>query len=549
MVFLSSVLFLLQSSLLHALHAPQSDVCAKARILVVGAGTAGLAAADALQEHGCRVTILEARDRIGGRTDSELNGEFAGFDVGGHWVMGADQQQPVLRRMRELGVEAIVPNVTTGREVSIYDVDGSLLSNEEALQLAALRAQWERALDAAHTSLSQRREFLDGWLDPDAGSAYSAALAAVERQRGRNVSAVERRFMENDWADVETDGAATLARQGLKSLMEPDVDCLNDGGASCAALSTFVRGGYGAWARALAARLHLDVRLKAPVTRVSSDTAGGVLVQLENGTMLSAAACIVTVPLGVLKAGGVSFDPPLSTRRRLAIEELGFGTVDWLHMRFDAPFWPADVYQFKYLAEARGDFKAVYNHLVEGTPFGGAPVLSTLLFSDREAPWPEGSRSLEDMTDAQLEQHAMQRLRLMFGDVTPARPRAFRVSRWGSSNYSRGSYSVNPPGVDARSNFRLAGAEKAFGGALRFAGEATCGLMYASVHGAYISGLREACALLGPRCANSSWPWFAESVTSLCEAAPVRASRRIEFTSTARSRARGRARAQGMRVA
>eukprot|EP00931_Biecheleriopsis_adriatica_P056763 TRINITY_DN33660_c0_g1_i1.p1 TRINITY_DN33660_c0_g1~~TRINITY_DN33660_c0_g1_i1.p1 ORF type:complete len:563 (+),score=61.58 TRINITY_DN33660_c0_g1_i1:91-1689(+) len=496
------------------------DFCAKGRVLIIGAGTSGLAAADALRQHGCQVTVLEARDRIGGRSYSEPDGEFAGFDIGGHWVMGADKHQPVLRRMRELGVEAVIPNIT-GHFANLYDADGHVLARSEVERLTELGRQWKQALDAIFAKLNKRREFLDGWSDPDAATAYSEALETLERHLKRNLTGVERRFIENSWADVETDGAALLAQQGLKSLMEPDVDCLNDGGESCRSPSTFVRGGYGAWVRALASRLPLDIHLSSPVAQVGRDAAGGVSVLLENGTSLSAAAAIVTVPLGVLKANAIKFDPPLSLRRRLAIEALGFGTVDWVHVRFDKPFWPTDVYEFRYLSQTRGDYKATYNHLVEETPFHGAPVLSTLLFSSREAPWPKGNDSLENLTDAELELHVMKRLRLMFGDEVPKEPAAFRVSRWGQDPYIRGSYSVNPPGVDARSNYFLGGAESSFGGALHFAGEATCGLMYASVHGAYVSGLREACALLGPRCGESVWPWFDIAVRGLCETAPV----------------------------
>ena len=141
----------------------------------------------------------------------------------------------------------------------------------------------------------------------------------------------------------------------------------------------------------------------------------------------------------------------------------------------------------------------------------------------------------------------MDRLRLLFGNETvPARPQAIKVSRWGQEPYSLGSYSTNPPRVDSRANYELGGGERAFGGRLRFAGEATCSLMFATIHGAYVSGLREACALLGPRCTESTWPWFAPEVRTLCEVAPLPDDATMV---TVGSSAMGRARGQGQQLA
>ena len=49
---------------------------------------------------------------------------------------------------------------------------------------------------------------------------------------------------------------------------------------------------------------------------------------------------IVTVPLGVLKAGTIAFDPPLPEEKQQAIERLGFGLLDKVVLKFDQPFWP-----------------------------------------------------------------------------------------------------------------------------------------------------------------------------------------------------------------
>ena len=68
-----------------------------ARVVVIGAGSAGLTVCAALTAHGCNCTVLEASDRVGGRMRT-LDGAFDGLDAGAHWVHGGrDASQPVRR--------------------------------------------------------------------------------------------------------------------------------------------------------------------------------------------------------------------------------------------------------------------------------------------------------------------------------------------------------------------------------------------------------------------------------------------------------------------
>src|SRR3954469_15608456 len=71
---------------------------ARRRVVVVGAGLAGLGAARALVDRGFEVVVLEARDRIGGRTYPR-----DGIDEGAHWIHTTDGN-PVMRLARDLGV-------------------------------------------------------------------------------------------------------------------------------------------------------------------------------------------------------------------------------------------------------------------------------------------------------------------------------------------------------------------------------------------------------------------------------------------------------------
>ena len=68
-----------------------ASTCNNQTFLVIGAGVAGLAAANYLQQQGCEVKVIEARDRIGGRTNTDVMGTTDGgikVDMGASWIHG-----------------------------------------------------------------------------------------------------------------------------------------------------------------------------------------------------------------------------------------------------------------------------------------------------------------------------------------------------------------------------------------------------------------------------------------------------------------------------
>ena len=95
-------------------------------------------------------------------------------------------------------------------------------------------------------------------------------------------------------------------------------------------------------------------RTSAPVQSISySDV--GVDIRID-GTTASFDAVVVTVPLGVLKAGSIEFDPPLPTEHQAAIERLGMGLLNKVYLRFDEVFWDADADVLGYVGPVRGHF-------------------------------------------------------------------------------------------------------------------------------------------------------------------------------------------------
>ena len=224
-------------------------------------------------------------------------------------------------------------------------------------------------------------------------------------------------------------------------------------------------------------------------------------VMCDDGDVLEADQVVVTAPLGVLKENSIAFDPVLPDWKLGPIQRLGFGTLNKVILVYDRPFWDVDQDMFGLLREPevgdsldqedyvcnRGRFYLFWNCVKTS----GLPVLIALMAGD-------AAHQAESISDAELVVGVTQELARMFKQTPIPKPSETIVTRWGNDRFARGSYSyvgaTSQPG-DYEAMARPIGN-------LHFAGEATCGTHPATVHGAYISGLRAASevieALLGP---------------------------------------------------
>ncbi|MSO79757.1 MAG: hypothetical protein EXQ79_09160 [Acidimicrobiia bacterium] len=146
----------------------------------------------------------------------------------------------------------------------------------------------------------------------------------------------------------------------------------------------------------------LDIRL-GHVARTIEWGTEGVRVLTDQG-MFPAAHAIVTLPLGVLKSGAVSFAPALPRAKQRAIARLGSGVLDKLWLRFPRVFWDADVDVIGYVSPTKGQWCEWYD-LSRHT---GEPVL--LGFNAATY-----ARELERRSDAKVVADAMGVLRTIYG--------------------------------------------------------------------------------------------------------------------------------------
>lgn len=373
------------------------------RVLVIGGGLAGIGAARGLQRAGVRVTILEARRRIGGRVWS-TRALGTRLDLGAAWIHDvrgnpltalADRERLArvatdwdLVELRQPG-GAPVPPATLAR---VAERSEALL---ERLEAEAEDAPAQRTLEAAIT----------------------AALAGTER------TATERATL--DWLlglEIPLDLAEAPGALALGALAEGET--YRGGG------DAMLREGTMPLVRALARGL--DIRTGTAVTRVTQRDRG-VEVRVRGGRVLRADACIVTVPLGVLKAGDVEFDPPLPRRTQAAVRALGVGLLDKVFLRYGERAWPSGATLGVIGAPLADTVAAVDLHQVTGEPIVAAFVGG------------DSARELERAGRAEALRAVTATLAEGFGAAARA-PEASYVTQWGADRWARGSYSCLAPG-------------------------------------------------------------------------------------------------------
>jgi len=238
-------------------------------------------------------------------------------------------------------------------------------------------------------------------------------------------------------------------------------------------------GGYGRCIEKFAEGL--DIRTSTKVTRVEHSESG-VTVKTSAGTF-TAGDVVVTVPLGVLKAAAIAFDPPLSEARQGAIGRLAMGAYEKVVLRFTADFYSETGDYFWHMTRGPG----AYPYAEDTQRFTGSPGMTFLSAGS------SGKRIASLSTSGAVD-GAMRAVREMWSEATVGDPTASASTSWWEDEFSRGSYSFLPVGSAPGDMDAVGGLEASH---VRFAGEHTDARFYGTVHGALISGLREANAILG----------------------------------------------------
>lgn len=412
----------------------------KPRVIVVGAGIAGLSAARTLSDRGIEVVVIEARDRIGGRISTDRSLGVA-VERGASWLHGMNGN-PLARLVREQKLSTFF---------SDYDDYEVWLPGGERTE------DWELedAIDAFDTVLDKAAD------EAEEGSDLSLMEAIDQLDPGMLKDPLSGWMLSSE---IEDDGGAPLSRI---SALQYGEDRGFDGPEA------LLPDGFGRVVEGLAKGL--DIRLGEPVRRISHGP-GTVVVETAKESY-SGTHVISTLPLGVLKAGHVAFDPPLPERHAGAIASLGFGAVTKVSVKFDRCFWPEGTQFLSYAAKERGRWPTMINLM----PVSGASILTLVSTGDY-------ALKSDAMSEAELQADIATVLGEMFGPE--ARPAEKIVAaQWSRDPFALGAYSYPAVGCMPAD---FDGLSEPVGDRLFLAGEHTIFEHHGTAHGAFMSGERAA---------------------------------------------------------
>ncbi|XP_004250050.1 protein FLOWERINGUS D isoform X2 [Solanum lycopersicum] len=433
----------------------------KPSVIIIGAGLAGLAAARQLMLFGFKVTVLEGRKRAGGRVYSkkmEGGNKVAAADLGGSVLTGtlgnplgilARQLSCTLHKVRD--------------KCPLYRVDGKPVDQD-------LDHKVETAYNLLLEKASKLRQLM-GEVSQDV--SLGAALETFRQDYEDAVNEEEMSLFNWHLANLEYANAGLISKLSL-AFWDQD-DPFDMGGDHC-----FLPGGNGKLVHALSENVPILYEKIVHTIRYGTDGVQvGAGAQVFEGDMV-----LCTVPLGVLKGGSIKFMPELPQRKLDGIKRLGFGLLNKVAMLFPYVFWGTDLDTFGHLTDnssSRGEFFLFYSYAT----VAGGPLLLALVAG-------EAAHKFETMPPTDAVTKVLQILKGIYEPQGIEVPEPIQTvcTRWGSDPFSLGSYSNVAVGSSGDDYDIL--AESVGDGRLFFAGEATNRRYPATMHGAFLSGLREA---------------------------------------------------------
>ena len=420
-------------------------------IIILGGGVAGLAAARELGRRGLKVTLLEARDRLGGRIYTRRPAGWPGpVELGAEFVHGGNDALWRLLRKHRIGTRSVPPRHWLFREEKISKI----------------------------ADIAQEIENVTGEIDAQRMRGWS--FADFMRGKSRAFSPEERNLAAGF---VEGFQAASPSRMSAPAI---EGETLED------AEQFLVPRGY---AQLVAALVHdlrasrVTVLRKTVATRVTWRR--GDVEVCAGGRTYSARAALIALPLGVLRTkaprrGAVRFEPALRAKQKIAAK-MGVGQVIRLTLRFDARRWKKLLPE-KLRRARRGGFGFIHSRIE------GVPVWWALSSASTLTGWSGGPQAakLAGRSAEGIFERALSSLSRIWNVPKQTLRRAVvgrETHNWSSDPFSRGAYSFIAAGVDdAAEKLREPMQDTLF-----FAGEATAdGAEVGTVHGAHASGLRAA---------------------------------------------------------
>ncbi|XP_062286852.1 spermine oxidase [Scomber scombrus] len=513
------------------------------RIVVIGAGLAGLAATRVLLKNGFTdVRVLEASDHIGGRVHSVQHGKST-LELGATWIHGANGN-PVYHLAEDNG---LLEHTTDGERsvgrISLYTKNGvahyqtnvgkripkdlveefSDLYNEvyeltqEFFQNGKpVCAESQNSVGVFTRDVVRKKIMLDPD-DPESTKKLKLSMLQqylkVESCESSSPSMDEVSLSEfGEWTEIP--GAHYVIPGGFMKIVELLAQDIPSHTVCLSKPVRCIHWNYTAQRQDLIAKSndtnqdnnHNENNRGCQPQEDPLIMGHPICVECEDEEWITADHVIVTASLGVLKQNHEAmFSPSLPEDKVLAIEKLGISTTDKIFLEFAEPFWSPECnsIQFVWEDEAQLEQLAYPEELWYKKICSFDVLYPPERYGYMLSGWICGQEALymERCDDETVAETCTELLRRFTGNPDIPKPRRILRSSWGSNPYIRGSYSFTRVGSSGGDFERLAmplpyaNSTKAPPLQVLFAGEATHRKYYSTTHGALLSGQREATRL------------------------------------------------------
>ncbi len=442
----------------------------KKDIIIIGAGIAGLAAANALANSIHNITVLEASNRFGGRINTY---NFGGYkaDLGASWIHGINGN-PLYKLANKNGITT----KTTHYEPShIYDIDGSEITESEWNKIENLfidlydlaeknpQKSLQEILNTMAPNLNLSPRMTRLWYGA-MRSEYEIPYAIDPKDIAAKAITINDSFPGNDV--VFKNGMHSICRVLANGVNIEYNSFVSKIDYSNSKVKVFVN-----------KTDKIDPQRSCNTCHINADA-----VFIKEDKILTADQVIVALPLGILKNKIINFEPALPKSKTDAIDGLGIGTMNKVFLKFSTNFWDDKAYFLEYLKT--DSLKII--EFFSPAPTGERNILVAVLAGKH-------ARSMEHKSDTEVMNMIMDDLKGMFGNNIPQPISMYRTA-WHTNIYSLGSYPHLIPGSDITVCDEI---KKPLGNKVFFAGDSTTREYMATAHGAYLSGVEAGSRILG----------------------------------------------------
>ncbi|MCS5711207.1 FAD-dependent oxidoreductase [Candidatus Berkiella aquae] len=386
-----------------------------ANIIVIGAGIAGLKAALDLAKNKQCVTLLEARERLGGRIYTVKASDHAtAIELGASYWEGLESSPLYQDYFSTQTNDPSKPYTKQYKETDSIIVDLKD-PHKTPLSSADIANFYDMANDALQKAYRTRL-----------GKTFEQVIASCELPADPTQAYWVKKILELQCIHQST----PLSAIGFPDFLIPNDEEKLNAYNEATANFCFVGNGYGCVINQIAEQCkNAGVKLitNCPVTKITTQENGGIEIETKQGNF-HADKVICTMPLGVLKTQAHTlFSPPLSPEKIEAINAMGVHTSTRVVLEFETPFWDNPLAPYLLLSDpASQGMREFRNNWV----LHGKAILQT----------PSYANEAQHLSDRALIELILSHLRLAFAQADVPSPKYAIVHRWSDDPYAQGAY-------------------------------------------------------------------------------------------------------------